>query len=111
MNLQEFVSTTLKQVIQGVIGVQKELGNEGRRYINPAGRGTVMGRSQDGTPIQNVEFDVAVTVAEESGVSGGISVVGLGLGVKGGTKDTNTSVSRIKFVVPVAFPVGFTEGS
>jgi hypothetical protein len=107
MNLQDFVTTTLKQVIQGVQTAQKELGGEGRRYVNPAGRGMVAGRSQDGTPIQDVEFDVAVTVGEETGLSGGISVVGLGLGVRGGSKDTNMSVSRIKFVVPVAFPAGY----
>ncbi len=48
---------------------------------------------------------MAVTVSEESGLSGGISVLGLGLGVKGATSDTSSSVSRIRFRVPVALPI------
>ena len=58
------------------------------------------------TPVQNVEFDIAVTVAEDKSKSGGVLAV---LGpLTGGLKDSATTssatVSRIKFTIPIGMP-------
>jgi hypothetical protein len=53
-----------------------------------------------------VEFDVAVTVAEGTATKAGIGlIVGpVTLGTTGQSANQNSTVSRIKFEVPVAWP-------
>ena len=97
MRLQEFVSETLREIITGVREAQ-EYAKDNNVTIN-AGPGI-------GAPIKEVEFDVAVTSTEgsEAHAGTGIFVAGLGLGAKGKLDSSNSSVTRIKFSVPVCFP-------
>ena len=55
--------------------------------------------------LSDIDFDVAVTVSEGKSVegSGGLSVMGVSLGGKGGSEQ-NSFVSRIKFSIPVSYP-------
>ena len=61
-----------------------------------------------GTEVQNVNFDVAVTVSESGESGAGLQVGAFGVGGKmgGGSKRARSEVSRIKFVVPVVLPRG-----
>ena len=102
MKLQEFVKETLIQVIEGVRNAQGML-SEKDGAINPRAL-SLSGPIHNGRELQHVDFDVAVTVIEESGVSGRISV--FGIGAKGGASEENSTVSRIKFKVPVGLPSG-----
>ena len=75
--LQEFISETISQVIHGVAGAQK-LTTELNSRINPKkidGDGHMKRIAEKRTPI---EFDIAVTVTEGTGTTGGISVYGIG---------------------------------
>jgi hypothetical protein len=58
-----------------------------------------------------VEFDIAVTVREGKETAGGIGVVvgAVALGSRGKSTDGNTTVSRLKFQVPVMFPTSSKE--
>jgi len=96
MNLQEFVTESLKQIMAGVADAQKDSTSTGR--INPP--------SGPFVPVKEIEFDVAVTVSQEQGAKGGIGIfVGaVGIGAQGKAQSANTSVSRIKFSVPVQLP-------
>lgn len=105
MDLEEFVSVTLKQIVGGVSRAQRELRVDGK-LVNPHGRGSSSGLEFEGTPIQTVSFDVAVTASEKSELGGGISVIGLNLKLGGSTADLSSSVSRVRFSVPVGFPPG-----
>jgi hypothetical protein len=60
-----------------------------------------------GMPIRNVEFDVALTVAEGTGTKGGIGIVAgaSALGSTGQSTAQNSSVSRVQFNVPLALPL------
>jgi hypothetical protein len=53
-----------------------------------------------------IEFDVAVTAGEtqSQGGSGGITIVGLGLKGEGKAETANTTVSRVRFSVPIGYP-------
>jgi hypothetical protein len=70
MELKEFVSESLKQIIDGVIDAQTYVGNKGASinpghiiYINPSNIPFVdYVRCQSNNPVQIMEFDVAVTV-------------------------------------------------
>lgn len=112
MNLSEFVSTALQQVIAGIQEAQDKVSGDGE--INPhiwmaqrpeANKQNIL-ESNSGKWIHMVEFDVAVTVAESTGTKGGIGlVVGpVALGSRGESNAESSTVSRIKFEVPVAFP-------
>ncbi len=92
MELDEFVRKTIEQVISGVAHA---------RYHAIANNAHLPGGL-----INSIEFDVAVTVTEgsETKAGAGITVAGIGIGGHGKTELTNTSVSRIKFSVPVRLP-------
>jgi hypothetical protein len=100
MDLENFVQESLNQIFNGVKGAQESAAKSGGE-INPkvSGKGTF---DHTGRIIHPIEFDVAVTVVETGNVNGGISVMGVGL--KGASSESNTSVSRIKFNVPISLP-------
>jgi hypothetical protein len=111
MKLEEFITETINQIISGISKTHdhaKEMG----ATVNPKLKREVRRHSTGETkvesrsPIHTVEFDVAVTTTEGKGTKGGIGVfVGpVGIGSQGQRESSNTSVSRIKFSVPVIFP-------
>ena len=111
MDLKEFVSETLQQIVSGVEDAQNKLGNSGQ--VNPkiwmaqreqAAKHKIL-ESSSGQWIHLVNFDVAVTVTEGKGTKGGIGLVigPVTLGSAGESKVESASVSRIQFEVPIAY--------
>jgi hypothetical protein len=111
MELQEFVSETLKEIIAGVKEAQVYARDNGA-VANPGTSRHVppgmyeRGSSQDLSPIEKVEFDVAVTStdASETQAGAGIFVAAFGIGVKDKSDTSNSSISRIRFSVPIVLP-------
>lgn len=111
MQLEEFVSTTFKQLIKGVISAQKYAAQHGAR-VNPAttrfrtDQGMRLWDENDVSPIAEIEFDVAVTTMDGKGSKGGIGIfVGsVGVGAQGRTDMSNQSTSRIRFSLPLKLP-------
>ena len=111
VQLKDFVSETLRQIVEGVREAQKQLPKEGiaPEPFQPGGvdaqklGGYIAAASGGLRLIQPVEFDVAVTVTEGSKTAGGIGVaVGLfNLGSGGQSTNETASVSRIRFKVPL----------
>ena len=111
MELKEFVSETLRQILGGVKDAQGFAAEQGgkvvpKRITFRTDQGLQLWDHTDGTPIQMIEFDVAVTAVEGTATKGGIGVfVGaIGLGSQGQSSASNQSVSRIKFSIPVQLP-------
>jgi hypothetical protein len=107
MQLEEFVRDTIRQVILGIQAARDGLQQDGIwAAINPVWKDSVLGPGH----VLQMEFDVAVTVAEGSqtevggGLKLGIQVVGLGLGAKDKSSTETSSVSRVKFSVPYIPP-------
>ena len=113
MKLNEFVAETLKEIIDGIVEAQKYYSAKGGT-VNSANisystvEGTQIVDRHSGQLGQMIEFDVAVTTMEGTETKGGIGVfVGaMGLGSQGKSDASNTSVSRIKFSVPILLPKG-----
>jgi hypothetical protein len=110
MKLQEFIAETLKAYIAGVKDAQEYAAEYDARVNPPTLPGdTRVQRRQSDAPqdVQDVEFDVAVTSSEGSTTKGGagIFVAAIGMGVQAKADTTNSSISRIKFKVPVGLPV------
>ena len=111
MELKDFVAESIKQIVDGVSDAMQYAATKGAR-INPerqtfnANNAGARSDPRNGAAIETIEFDVAVTVTEGTQTRGGIGVFTgfVGLGSQGQSDATNSSVTRLKFVVPVALP-------
>jgi predicted ATPase len=99
MDLKEFVSETLRQIVDGI--------NDAQQLTPPKGAVIVPYYEK----LEKVEFDVAVTVIEGTETSGkaGISVWSIGAGVSGKSESSTSTLSRIRFSVAVELPKGNQE--
>lgn len=116
MNLQTFISQTLIQIANGIREAEEQLTNAGAvvnpRHITGAGNnmsnvyGHIDTKSNSPRAVHSVEFDVAVTAVKGEETKGGIGVVmgAIGIGSQGRSEESNTSISRIKFKIPIALP-------
>lgn len=112
MELEEFISVTLNQIISGVKASKNV--EENKDLIFPqvfdmsdhAPKGKYFIAKGSRKPVQMVSFDVAVTTEEskEKKEGIGVKVLGIDLGSQGKEGTQGTSVSRIKFEVPITFP-------
>lgn len=110
LNLKDFISSTICEIIDGVTEAQAKSHSE---LINPDAfyRADHAPKThfsvRGGGLVHMVDFDVAVTVesSSEGKVGAGIKVFSVG-GAEGSTStaDKSSQVSRIKFSVPIAFP-------
>jgi hypothetical protein len=96
MDIKEFVSESLKQIIEGVIEVQTYAKSRNAVVVPYSDR------------YKKVDFDIAVTVVEgkETGGKAGISVWSIGAGVTGKSESSSNTTSRIKFEIPLELPKG-----
>lgn len=112
IQLEDFVSETLKQIVNGVKAAQACSGKNGAS-INPStldfrtdqGEVRLYDRTS-GRIAQEIDFDIAVTTTEGTKTKGGIGIfVGpVGVGSQGQSDAMNSSMSRIKFKVPLLLP-------
>jgi len=105
MNLKQFISDTLVEIVQGIEDAKSRLSGS-RAMVSPrisAPRGEI---TPDRRPTEYIQFDVAVYAGEsDTDKAGAGLVVGfLGIGASTETKDSHTSASRIQFRIPMAFP-------
>lgn len=119
MELKKFITDTLVQLSEAVRNAQSELADSQTQvapYISnyfesATNNPDFIGEDNNGHLIQNVSFDVAVTVERGTETEGKISIASgiLGLGSKGKTIKEDDSVSRIQFVVPVSLGASFQK--
>ncbi len=105
MELEQFISKALLQILQGIKSAQDELRDNDnyKGVINPK-----WGSEQDySNYVSEVGFDIAITASEQSsdGGKGGIKLAVVE--VSGGRENSSerSSVNRVSFRLPVAFPV------
>lgn len=114
MELDKFISDALSQIIKGVKDAQQYASDNDAR-INPhintsSGKekitGVFYGKEDGLRPLNNIEFDIAVTVSnqKESGLEGGIKVFSFNAGGKNMDTEITNSVSRIKFNINAVLP-------
>jgi hypothetical protein len=117
MLLKDFVKGTLVEIAQGVAEAKKDVESAGARLnpppygvgvpvLQPKGPVSVVGGTDRYRSIMEIEFDVAVTAVESEGTEGkaGIRVFDFGIGGGMSLAASTSSVSRIKFSVPIVFP-------
>jgi len=104
MELNEFVTSTLVQIQQGV---QDAIAQSRQRALNGA-INPIWGAADkyDRSYVREVAFDVAVTVIDrtEGSAGGAINVLSLKLGGEMYGMAGNSHVSRIQFSIPIVAP-------
>lgn len=113
MELREFISTSLKEIILAVHDVQNDIDvKDSKGLINPICYGDTaklrhIDTNDDRLYIEEIEFDVAVTATSGKETKGGIAVFGgaLALGSQGKSDSASGVVSRLRFSIPIAMPV------
>lgn len=114
LNLEDFIAQSLVQIVNGVVEAQKRVAeldgkiNPPDYVVQPSGQlnWSQSGYGTDHEIGQVVEFDVAVVAGENKDLKGGMGVfvTGLTLGYQAGKANENSSVSRVKFSVPLFLP-------
>jgi hypothetical protein len=109
MNLDTFITESLKAIIKGVKETQ-DFAHQNKASINPQLAGWDMNKTyatkDDLRAVTPIDFDIAVTASNEneSGGNAGINVLSFSLGGKLSDKKLTETVSRLKFTVNVALP-------
>ena len=115
MNLEDFIAQSLSQIAKGIEKANNEL-VDSMAIVNPSGisRPLVSEHGAYGAvdingsyvDVHEIKFDVSVSVIDsnEHGGGLGISVAGISLGAQGKENQSNTSISRIQFSIPMALP-------
>jgi hypothetical protein len=114
MELKDFVSETIQQIVAGVRAAQEAVAPQGAR-VNPGldqtgdeyvKLGLVSVNAQ--RTAQLVQFDLAVSTTSGTQTKGGVGVfvIPFTLGSSGQSTAEQYSSSRIKFAVPVLLPDG-----
>lgn len=108
MELKDFIKDVIVDIYEGISAAKKETGksvlpnaglvSEGIPYVKNG-----IGPGAQATMISNLVFEVSLTDGSKDGVSGGIGVLlgSLSLGGKGSSETQQTSLSKIKFNIPI----------
>jgi hypothetical protein len=110
MDLKDFVTASIVSVLEGVRDAAAQATDSAEvapvLFDNHALDKAGILVSQAGGHVHMLEFDVAVTANEGADTKAGIGVVAgvFNLGAGGTSTTSNSTVSRIKFRVPIVFP-------
>ena len=105
MELSEFISKTLVQIVDGVRDGQETIGGRGGMAVPDEFLGDHGGLLQ--AEYQLIEIDVAVSESEGVEAKSGIGVFlgGIGIGAQGANDSQSVSLNRLRFKFPVMLPV------
>lgn len=110
MELKEFIKTALIDIVEAIEQAKLELYSRADYIcplINPHDSNNFkVARTHSGMYYQEIEFDIAVTAESttSSGGKAGLKVLGLEAKLGNDLVSNSTSVSRIKFHVPLGLP-------
>lgn len=111
MELKQFVTESIIQITEGIAKAQEKLRDEWVR-INPKPQAGVNAVSpmlytaENGAGVFPLTFDVAVSAEDREGGGGfGIKVLNVGVNFKDSSQESRSTVSRVTFSVPIAYPL------
>ena len=108
MELKEFIKTAITDITEAVSELQEELKNG--TIVNPSlaqgEHGKTLLVDNEVRMMERLNFDIAVTATEATGLNGnakaGISVFGAKVGAE--NKEKTENVSRLTFSLPLVLP-------
>ena len=107
MDLKNFISSAVSQIVEGMVAAQAAAATHGAT-LNPAfepsakGNASAAGQAAAGARVSTIAFDVAVTAVEDAGAEGGATLRVAGAGAKPHAK--GEEVTRLQFSLPIVLP-------
>jgi hypothetical protein len=112
MELKQFITEALTQIAEGIEDTQRHLQDRGSKAIvNTNMTATDVGHVVTGgrrRPVEFIEFDVAILADEGTETKAGVGLTVaslLRLDAGGKTNQSRGSESRIKFKIPMSYPM------
>lgn len=111
MDLKEFIKDVLVDIIEGIDEAKIKLEESRDKAICPLIGATAANIFKDtycavqgGVYFQNISFDVAVAAGKTGDTGGkvGVKVFGIDATIGGKSESNNSTITRIKFEVPIA---------
>ena len=116
MELNDFITKTLVEIVRGIEQAQEELQSSNTR-VNPrlqklfanaqtGGSSVGLGWADNGHVVAVVLFDVGLAVEEGKNTKGGIGVAAgiFSLAAQGASGKAQTASTRVQFSVPIMLP-------
>ena len=105
MELRQFISKALQDIIGGIEDAQKK---DPLGLIVPIASGKYEEIKMGLTTFQIVEFEVTVRADERQGSEAKLNVVAaiIGAGIKGDSDKSGGHAATLKFKIPVSLPIG-----
>ena len=108
MNVENFITDSLDQILSAIAKSKKKHKGVAPLVRKPVLENEYPGvmRTKSGKPVYAVDFDIAVTVAEEKkrGVKAGFGVIALGsAGGESGSTQESRAISRLTFRIPISY--------
>jgi hypothetical protein len=103
MELEDFISESIKQICFGIRKAQKEVSDKIGNNCPITPRTKFNGKGDVGyEEKENITFDIAITVTDDNklNASGAIGIRSLGFGAKGETSKKEENIHRISFSIP-----------
>ena len=109
MELKDFITETLTQMMEGVKNAQekaKEVGAIVNPEANDSSKHYIEVGNEHIASIQNVEFEIALTASTTEETKKGINVAfaAIELGRGKGNNEQNSAINKIKFEIPIVLP-------
>ncbi len=111
MQLDEFISVTLKSIVDGVTNAQQYV-KEKKGVINPdtsfnPGPDSGCFHDADGRVGSLIKFSVTLDVSEKDEGKAGVGVFSgiLGAGLQGSKSNSSNDLTNIQFTIPVFLPL------
>lgn len=103
MELKEFIKTTIADIAQTVVELNREQSSTGL-IVNPTPDNYIDNArvTGDGRNIQDIEFNLQVVAIEKSDLSGGLGIQVLKANMK--SEEHQQTANEIRFSIPVALP-------
>lgn len=110
IKLENFISETIQGLVNGVENARPKIKEKGANIVVDLVSGDIPSnqlRDRGGYLVENIEFDVALTVEKGKATEGAVGVVAgiFAVGTKGKATSQNLSLHRIKFTIPIQFKI------
>lgn len=109
MELKDFIKGTIADISQAIEELNNDFGDSGL-VVNPDPDSHIDGTVyySDSRVIQNIDFNLSISVSDTKEKGGGVKINVLNAGIN--SEVNNRSVSTIKFSIPVVFPAPNSAG-
>ncbi len=108
MELQEFITETITQIVNGVTNAQKKLKDTGcviNPYASDMEHRIMTPKNNKVRAVQKIKMNIVLSLSEKNGGKKGIGVAKIiNAGFSNENSNESSEVTSVQFEIPIAFP-------